>query len=755
MTSPGSQTVTGTLTIDGRGLSFEHGQTILEVADAAGIAVPTLCYLPEAGHRDVCRLCVVDVAGVGRLLPACSTPATDGMVIETDNERVRESRRVTLELLIGSGQHTCITCEALGSCRLSQLAYEYGVEPPRQLPEGDFPRTEDDFLVRDYSKCILCGRCWAACTQIQVHGIVPHPSGRRADRHGGKDWYPLPDVDQCDFCGQCVDACPVGALTERRAKGAGRTWELERIRTTCPHCGMGCQTVVHVKGADVVKVTGAGDAPPNRGRLCRRGRFAVYEPDQRERLTTPLVRRDGELQPATWDEALAAAAHGLASVIERLGPDGVAGLVSPTRTDEDAYQAQKFFRAAIGTNNVDHRSPAASRAPYAEPSASAPGCYPAGALAVLEQARAILVVGDGDIDDYPVAGAAVRRAVREGGRLVVIDAGHNTLGGLAETHVSVPAGAVPEVLNALVGLLLGQELAGRAEDAQVLPHLRELQSLLSSYLPEAAADAAGVPATTLRAIAADLTRIKPAVVCAALGEADDTAGTWAAVVRLQALLDDVAGARTVTLPHGGGNVRGLVGMGVLPGLLPGHVSVTDDGARERLAEAWGVATLPASPGRGTAAILDGITAGEIAAVWVSADEADAFGDGPLVLRRLRDAGFVVAQSAVRGDLARVADVVLPSVSWGEEDGTFVNAERRVSRVRRVRRPPGEARPGWWIFREAAARLGHVWPAPYPEAVWSEIAALTPGLEGVGYADLDQSGLCWHVPAGEEQAATPA
>ena len=283
-TEAATRAATGTLTIDGRVLAFEPGQTILDVAEAAGIAIPTLCYLPQAGHRDVCRICVVDVAGAGRLLPACSTPATDGMVVETANEHVRTSRRTTLELLIGSGRHTCITCEALGSCRLSQLAYDYGVEAPKRLPEGDFPRVEDDFLVRDYSKCILCGRCWAACTQIQVHGVVPHPSGRRAERHGGRDWYPLPDVEQCDFCGQCVDACPVGALTERRAQGAGRTWELERVRTTCPHCGMGCQTVVYVGAGEVVKVTGAGDAPPNRGRLCRQGRFAVYEPDERERL---------------------------------------------------------------------------------------------------------------------------------------------------------------------------------------------------------------------------------------------------------------------------------------------------------------------------------------------------------------------------------------------------------------------------------------------------------------------------------------
>ena len=752
----GRKVVAPKVTIDGRTLAFKLGQTILDVAGEAGIEIPTLCYLPEAGHRDVCRICMVDVAGAGRLLPACSTPATDGMTIETANERVRQSRRTTLELLIGSGQHTCIVCEALGACRLSELAYDYGVEPPTVMAEGEFPRVEDDFLIRDYSKCILCGRCWAACTAIQVHGIVPHPSGRRAERNGGLGWYPLPDIEHCDHCGQCVDACPVGALTERRAKGAARHWEMERIRTTCPHCGMGCQTVVHVKDGEIVKVTGAGDAPPNRGRLCRRGRFAVYEPDERERLTTPLLRRDGELRPATWDEALDAITGGLSSIVDRHGPDAVAGLVSPSRTNEDAYQAQKFFRAVLGTNNIDHRTPAASRLPIVDPSAAAPGCYAAGALAVLEEARAVLVVGDGAIDDYPVAGAALRRAVREGARLVVVDSGHNALGEIAALRVSVEPEAVQGVLNGVMSVLLAGELAGRSEAGDLVPHLRDLEALLTAFLPERVAEASGVDADTIRAIATTLTSVRPAVVCAALGVGDDIAGTWAAVVSLQALLDDVAGARHVSLPHGGGNAQGLADMGVVPGLLPGHVPVGDDAGRQPYAEAWGVPEIPSAPGVGTADMLVGLTAGTIRALWVCGDDARVFGDDAGLLGALVGAELVIAQGAVLGDLAEAAHVVLPSVSWGEEDGTFVNAERRVSRVRKVRRPPAEARPGWWIFREVARRLGHDWPAPYPEAIWNgEIALLAPGLGAVTYDELEGGGLCWHTPAPDEPRAVGA
>jgi len=740
----GAVTAAPQITIDGRVMTFEPGQTILDVASAGGVAIPTLCYLPEAGHRDVCRLCVVEVAGVGRLLPACSTPATEGMDVQTMSDRVRSSRRSTLELLINSGRHACITCDALGECELSRLAYEYQVEPPTDLPDAEeFPFAEDSYVVRDYSKCILCGRCWAACTAIQVHGVVPHPSGRRAERAGGKDWYPLPDLEQCELCGQCVDVCPVGALTERSAKGVARSWELQRIRTTCAHCGMGCQTVVHLKDGAVVKVTGAGDVPPNRGRLCKRGRFAVLEPDERARLEEPLVRKDGELVKATWDEALEL-------VTGRLGaaaPGEVAGLIAPICTNEEAYQAQKFFRAVLGTNDIDHRAAQASGVSLASTGTGAGVCYTSGALTVLEEARAVLVVGDGEVADHPVAGTALRRAVRDGAHLMVLDAGHSDLGDAAAVRVTVEPSHIPEVLNGIIAVLLANELHSRREAGDVVPHERELEAMLAAVLPERIAEDAGVEAATIRAIAAKLVDVRPAVVCATLGATDDLAGTGAAVVKLQSLLDDLAGARSVALPLGAGNVQGLVGMGVAPDLLPGGDPVTDAEARQRLADAWGVASLPAEPGRATGEILAALKDGAVTTAWVWANDAASFGDAADVLAAVEAADFVVVQGAVRGDLAEMADVVLPSVAWGEEDGTFTNAERRISRLRRIQRPAGAARPGWWAFREVAKRLGHEWQAGYPKAVWEdEISLLIPSLAGVTWAEIEEYGLCWPAPA---------
>jgi predicted molibdopterin-dependent oxidoreductase YjgC len=660
------------------------------------------------------------------------------------SDRVRSSRRSTLELLINSGRHTCITCDALGECELSRLAYEYQVEPPTELPAADeFPFAEDSYVIRDYSKCILCGRCWAACTAIQVNGVVPHPSGRRAERAGGKDWYPLPDLEQCELCGQCVDVCPVGALTERTAKGVARSWELQRIRTTCPHCGMGCQTVVHLKDGDVVKVTGAGDVPPNRGRLCKRGRFAVLEPYEMARLEEPLVRKDGALVKASWDEALDLVAEKLGAA----APGEVAGLIAPVCTNEEAYQAQKFFRAVLGTNDIDHRVAQTSGVALASTGAGAGVCYTSGALTVLEEARAVLVVGDGEVADHPVAGTALRRAVRDGAHLMVLDAGHSDLGDAAAVRVTVEAAQIAEVLNGIIAVLLADELHDRREAGDVVPHERELEAMLAAVLPERIADDTGVDAAVIRAIAAKLVDVRPAVVCATLGATDDLAGTGAAVVKLQSLLDDLAGARSVALPLGAGNVQGLVGMGVAPDLLPGGDPVVDAEARQRLADAWGVPSLPAEPGRATAEILAALRDGAVTTAWVWANEAASFGDAADVLAAVAEADFVIVQGAVRGDLAELAHVVLPSVAWGEEDGTFTNAERRISRLRRVQRPAGAARPGWWAFREVAKRLGHEWQAGYPKAVWEdEIALLIPSLAGVTWAEIEDYGLCWPAPA---------
>lgn len=346
-----------TLNINGMTVEFQAGQTILEVARSAGIdTIPTLCYLKDTTATGSCRMCMVEVEGARTLLPACATPAASGMVIKTESVRVDDSRRMVLELLLASGNHNCLVCEANGVCELQALAYRYQVPTPSFAYPSDLPQEPEDnknLIRRDFSKCIMCGRCVRVCNEKQVNQAISIGFRGAHNMIVTRSGHTYSDSD-CVFCGECVQACPVGALLELKAIGKARSWETQKVRTTCPYCGVGCQQWLHVKDGKIVKVTGVEDAAPNKGRLCVKGRFGydfIYSP---ERLTMPLIKNGDGFREAPWDEALDLVAGKLKETIVKHGPDAVAGVSCARSINEDSYQMQKLFRAVIGTNNIDH-----------------------------------------------------------------------------------------------------------------------------------------------------------------------------------------------------------------------------------------------------------------------------------------------------------------------------------------------------------------------------------------------------------------
>jgi predicted molibdopterin-dependent oxidoreductase YjgC len=346
-----------TLTLDGKPVEFQAGQTILEVARGSGIyTIPTLCYLKDTTATGSCRMCVVEVEGARTLLPACATVAAPGMVIHTESDRVDAARKMVLELLLASGNHNCLVCEANGVCELQALAYRYQVPTPSFANPSDTPYYIEDnknLIRRDFSKCIMCGRCVRACNEKQVNLAISIGYRGSHNKIVTRSDQAYSDSD-CIFCGECVQSCPTGALLEMKALGLARSWETRKVRTTCPYCGVGCQLLLHIKGGKIVKVTGVEGAAPNQGRLCVKGRFGydfIYSP---ERLTTPLIKSIGEFREASWDEALDLVAHKLKETIAQHGPDAIAGVSCARSINEDSYQMQKLFRAVIGTNNIDH-----------------------------------------------------------------------------------------------------------------------------------------------------------------------------------------------------------------------------------------------------------------------------------------------------------------------------------------------------------------------------------------------------------------
>ena len=350
---------TPTLNINGITMEIHPGQTILEVARAAGIyTIPTLCYLKDTTATGSCRICMVEVEGARTLLPACATQASPGMVIKTESDRIDAARQMVLELLLASGNHNCLVCEANGVCELQAFAYRYQISTPGFANPPDttyFLEDNKNLIRRDFSKCIMCGRCVRACNEKQVNRAISIGYRGAENKIVTRADFAYSESD-CVFCGECIQACPVGALLELKAMGKARSWETGKVRTTCPYCGVGCQLWLHVKGGKIVKVTGVEGAAPNQGRLCVKGRFGydfIYSP---ERLTMPLIkdRKGGEFREASWDEALDLVAAKLKETIAKHGPDSIAGVSCARSINEDSYQMQKLFRAVIGTNNIDH-----------------------------------------------------------------------------------------------------------------------------------------------------------------------------------------------------------------------------------------------------------------------------------------------------------------------------------------------------------------------------------------------------------------
>jgi formate dehydrogenase major subunit len=343
------------ITVNGRVVEAKQGETILSALDREGIRVPTLCHVKGLEPRGACRVCLVEVEGFRGLVPSCSYPVSDGMKIHTHSERALEARRTIVELLLADHPDDCLYCQKSYDCELRSLAESLGIHQ-RRFRNTSEPHKLDlsnSFIVRDEAKCILCGRCVAVCNSVVVNEVLNFGNrGAKAKIICDTD-VPM-GLSTCVMCGACVQACPVGALTEKKAMTKGRSNETRVVRTTCPYCGVGCQLNVQLNGEDLVRVTGVENAEPNRGSLCVKGRFGYDFPYAKDRLTTPLIRENGELRPASWDEALDLVASKLKQIIAESGPKAIGGVSCARSTNEDNYSMQKLFRAVLKSPNLDH-----------------------------------------------------------------------------------------------------------------------------------------------------------------------------------------------------------------------------------------------------------------------------------------------------------------------------------------------------------------------------------------------------------------
>ncbi|WP_422733145.1 formate dehydrogenase subunit alpha [Micromonospora sp. WMMD558] len=741
------------LSVDTIGVEVGAGATVLDAVRAAGAVVPTLCYDERLTPQGSCRVCLVAVQG--RAVPACTTPAADGMEIQTGGEVARRPARLALELLVSQLPARALDIPAERS-ELVRACHHFGLTASRF--DGATRNAGVDhshpYVKLDRDLCIACNRCVRMCAEVQGTFALSL-AGRGFDTvvvaGTGGPWVSSP----CVACGGCVDTCPSGALSE---PGLSDPRPISRTTTTtCGYCGVGCTLRVHVRDDAVAAITPVHDAPVNRGHACVKGRFAHAFIRSRERLTTPLVRdggRDSPLRPASWREALTVAATRLAAIRDRHGPDAIGMISSARATNEENYLAQKFARVVLGTNNIDNCS-RLCHAPSAVGLTASFG-HAGGTNSVddLDHTDCILIAGANPTEAHPVIGARLKQLVLRGARLVVIDPRRIDLAEMADVHVQAGPGSNVAVFNGIARVLLDEGYADREFLRTRASGLAELTALLADYPPDHAARLAGVaPGTLIEAARLYGAARRPAILYG-LGITEHAHGTDG--VRTLANLAILKGAVGtpgccgVLSMRGQNNVQGASDMGALPDMLPGYQRLTDSGVRARFDRAWH-AEVPARPGLRILDMFASAIAGHVRAMYVIGEDiAQTDPDSGNVRRALAACDLVINHDVFLSTTAEHADVVFPAVPFLEKDGTFVNFDRRVQRVRPALDPPGQARSDFDILHLLAAAMGADLGCPTPADAMAECAALTPTFSGISHTRLDRDGpLHWPCRSPDE------
>jgi len=767
-----------TLNIDGIDVTVPDGTSIMHAAQLGGVTVPKLCATDSLEPFGSCRLCLVEIEGRRGYPASCTTPVAPGLKVKTQTPKLADVRRGVMELYISDHPLDCLTCAANGDCELQDMAGAVGLREVRYGYDGEnhLGQAKDEsnpYFTFDASKCIVCSRCVRACEETQGTFALTI-QGRGFDSKvsaGGKDFL----ESECVSCGACVQACPTATLMEKTVIEAGTPEH--KITTTCAYCGVGCSFDAEMKGEQVVRMTPTKEGGANHGHSCVKGRFAWGYATHADRITTPMIRKSihDPWQKVGWDEAINYAASEIQRIQAKYGKESVGGITSSRCTNEEVYVTQKLIRAVFGTNNVDTcarvcHSPTGYGLKQTLGESAGTQTFDS-----VMKSDVIFVMGANPTDGHPVFGSLMKRRLREGAKLIVVDPREidlvsNSAHVRADYHLKLRPGTNVAMISAIAHVIVTEGLV--QED--FVKTRCEWDSFVAwrdfvakpENSPEALEKELGVPAQAVREAARLYATGGNAAIYYGLGVTEHSQGstTVMGIANLAMATANIGREGVGVNPlRGQNNVQGSCDMGSMPHEFPGYRHVSDDATRAQFEQAWGV-KLSADPGLRIPNMLDLAAEGSFKAVYcVGEDIAQSDPDTQHVTHALESMECVIVQDLFLNETAKFAHVFFPGASFLEKNGTFTNAERRISPVRKVMTPKNGLRDhgnheagmeDWEITAKFSEALGYPMHYAHASEIMDEIAALTPTFTGVSFKKLDELGSIQWPCNDEAPTGTP-
>ncbi|WP_019529367.1 formate dehydrogenase subunit alpha [Dasania marina] len=742
-----------TLTIDGQEVTVPEGTSVMRAAAMSEIHIPKLCATDSLDAFGSCRICLVEIEGRRGYPASCTTPVEAGMQVLTQTGKLAKLRKNVMELYISDHPLDCLTCPANGDCELQDMAGTVGLRDVRYGFEGenhlDAEKDKSNpYFTFDASKCIVCSRCVRACEEVQgTFALTIDGRGFDSKVAAGQD-EDFMDSD-CVSCGACVQACPTATLMDNSIIDQGQPEH--SVITTCAYCGVGCAFKADMKGDQVVRMTPYKGGAANRGHSCVKGRFAFGYATHGDRVTEPMIRDhiDQPWRTVSWQEAVDFAAQRIRGIQSKYGQNSVGGITSSRCTNEETYLVQKLVRAAFGNNNVDTcarvcHSPTGYGLKQTLGESAGTQTFDS-----VEKADVIMVIGANPTDGHPVFGSRLRRRLREGASLIVADPREidalKTAHAKHTAHLPLRPGTNVAFINAMAHTIIEEGLEDKAFIAERCegPAFEEWKAFImeAKNSPEASADITGINAAKLRQAARDYANARNGAIYYGLGVTEHSQGSTMVmgIANLAMLTGNIGREGVGVNPlRGQNNVQGSCDMGSFPHELPGYRSVSDDAVRGSFEQAWGV-TLQAEPGFRITNMLNEAVAGNYKGLYCQGEDiAQSDPNTHHVEAALRNLECLIVQDIFLNETAKFAHVFLPGSSFLEKDGTFTNAERRISPVRKVMKPLGGL-ADWEATVLLSNALGYPMSYAHPSEIMDEIASLTPSFAGVNYQRLDEEG----------------